>query len=432
MKRLFALVLLLLFLSASFLNAKEWYNNVQYLERIPKTNLGDILKTRPGSGGNLPMVVSLASNNSPTVDIASAVLSAPLYAYSPIAGMAGQYVLGKGLQSAVDLVSAYNEGHLQQVPLFNDVIEDTFGSESQTIVPGDVIATSGGNKSVSGGTITTCLSVQFIENATSFGAGYIIHGTTLYQIGPDAHPNADDDECRFTPSPKFSLTSTTNPPTWPRSIPSLLNLPLAQQLADSLSQKINSELNNFTNALKDLLTKFPQYVPDPPNVTNQDVAYNSNQEIYDNRQETIDYLTNQYNNAVTNNNSELAQYYQDKIQEEQARQEEEQAKEEKEETFSPIADDPFKTPYDPGPFDIPTRFTSFMANVKTSGLFSFSSGFFNSLPADGSPIYTIEAGQYGTHTVDLSETLSAGLAVLKTVFLLLFGFLSIRVVVLKR
>ena len=97
-----------------------------------------------------------------------------------------------------------------------------------------------------------------------------------------------------------------------------------------------------------------------------------------------------------------------------------------------VSNMPFEEAYNPGAFDIPTRFTSFLNNIKSSGLFSFSSSFFNSLPGGGSPIYTVEAGTYGTHTIDLSETMSTGLTVLKTVLLLLFGFLSIRVVILKR
>ncbi|MDY0050285.1 MAG: hypothetical protein RBR73_06015, partial [Halothiobacillaceae bacterium] len=102
------------------------------------------------------------------------------------------------------------------------------------------------------------------------------------------------------------------------------------------------------------------------------------------------------------------------------------------ETFDPVVAAPFESPYDPGSFDIPARFTTFLNNVKSTSLFSFSSSYFNSLPGGGSPIYTVEAGTYGTHTVDLSETMGTGLAVLKTVLLLLFGFLSIRVVILKR
>ena len=102
------------------------------------------------------------------------------------------------------------------------------------------------------------------------------------------------------------------------------------------------------------------------------------------------------------------------------------------ETFTDVPLSGFANPYNPGPFDIPDRFDTFLANVAGTGLFSLPSQYFNSLPGGGSPTYTIEAGTYGTHTVDLSETMGTGLTVLKTVLLLCFAFLSIRVVVLKR
>jgi hypothetical protein len=119
---------------------------------------------------------------------------------------------------------------------------------------------------------------------------------------------------------------------------------------------------------------------------------------------------------------------------EAAKAEAEAAKPEPEvENFSPISASPFENAYDPGEFDIAARFTTFLDNVKTSGLFSFSSAFFNSLPGGGSSTYTINGGDtFGTHTIDLSDTLSGGLAVLKTILLACFGFLSIRAVIMKR
>jgi len=102
------------------------------------------------------------------------------------------------------------------------------------------------------------------------------------------------------------------------------------------------------------------------------------------------------------------------------------------ETFSPVGVSSFGQPYNPGAFDIPARFTTFVNRVKASPLFSFSNGFFSSLPGGGSPIYEIDAGQYGHHTIDLSQTMSTGLAVLKTILLACFGFLSIRAVIMKR
>ena len=102
------------------------------------------------------------------------------------------------------------------------------------------------------------------------------------------------------------------------------------------------------------------------------------------------------------------------------------------ETYTDVPLSGFEEPYNPGPFDIPDRFDTFLANVAGTGLFSLPSQYFNSLPGGGSPVYTVEAGTYGTHTIDLSETMGTGLAVLKTVLLLCFAFLSVRVVVLKR
>ncbi len=111
----------------------------------------------------------------------------------------------------------------------------------------------------------------------------------------------------------------------------------------------------------------------------------------------------------------------------------EEAQKDNEETFSKISDSPFSNSYNPGQFDIPTRFTTFLQNVKTSGLFSFSSSFFNSLPGGGSPQLTIDGGQtFGSHTFDFSQSLGGGLAILKSVLLALFGFLSVRAVIMKR
>lgn len=71
--------------------------------------------------------------------------------------------------------------------------------------------------------------------------------------------------------------------------------------------------------------------------------------------------------------------------------------------------------------------------MKASPLFSFSQGFFNSLPSGGSPSFTIEGGEtFGTHTVNLEQTMGPGLQVLNSVLLLIFAFLSIRVIILKR
>ncbi len=104
------------------------------------------------------------------------------------------------------------------------------------------------------------------------------------------------------------------------------------------------------------------------------------------------------------------------------------------ETFTSITSSGFGESYGTDEFDIPGRFTTFMTNVKSSGLFSFSSDFFESLPGGGSSTYEIDGGETfgGQHTIDLSETFAGGLAVIKTVLLAVFGFLSIRAIIMKR
>lgn len=106
-----------------------------------------------------------------------------------------------------------------------------------------------------------------------------------------------------------------------------------------------------------------------------------------------------------------------------------------EETFTGINPEGFTEGYQATEynFDIPGRFDSFLNNVKSSGLFSFSSGFFNSIPGGGSPVFTINGGQtFGSHSIDFSETMTTGLAVLKSILMACFGFLSIRAIIMKR
>lgn len=104
-----------------------------------------------------------------------------------------------------------------------------------------------------------------------------------------------------------------------------------------------------------------------------------------------------------------------------------------EEVFVGVPAPSFDTPYSPGEFDIGTRFTTFQNALKSSPLFSFSSGFFNGLPSGGSSVYTFDGGDtFGSHTVDLSSSFGTGLAVLKALLLVCFGFLSIRAIIMKR
>ncbi len=101
-------------------------------------------------------------------------------------------------------------------------------------------------------------------------------------------------------------------------------------------------------------------------------------------------------------------------------------------SYSPIGNNSFLTPYGKEGGDISNRFNQFLNNIENSDLFSFSADFFDSLPSGGSSTYTIEAGQYGTHEVNLEESFGSGLPILKSILLVCFGFLSIRAIIMKR
>ena len=344
MKRLIALVLILLFPSLSFATTKEWYNSPQYLTKIPKTNLGTAVLTRPGSGNALPMVVSMASNNSASVDIAAGILSVPLYAYSPIAGMAGQYVLGKGLQAAVDLAGTYADGTLESNPTFKSLVDQTLNiPESPSVgdtVDSQTFSCLSSKKKISG------ISTSSFDSDTLPDDTCGEWQATKYYI--ISTPGSNPIHAYRIGLLRYNFSLSTDPVSYPVEKPSQLSPTLLSQLAQRIASEIAANTETMKDAISDLLKNNPNLIPETPQITNYDIQNTANQDIYDNRQESIDYYTNKYNEAVTNNNTELSNYYQDKIQEEQARQEEEQAKETKEESFSPISDNPFDEPYSPG------------------------------------------------------------------------------------
>jgi hypothetical protein len=205
---------------------------------------------------------------------------------------------------------------------------------------------------------------------------------------------------------------------------------------EGLKNALSNPSPQIVQEIKDLIKNAPvekQIVTSDPAPTSSPappvtaISESARNEFFTNNTTNI---YNEYNNVANNSESTYNDIEAAKAAAETAKQQEEEKEEE--EKFANISDNPFVEPYNPGEYDIPARFTSFLNTVKSSGLFSFSSGFFNSLPGGGSPVYEIEAGQYGHHTIDLSQTLSIGLAVLKTVLLACFGFLSIRAVIMKR
>ena len=225
-----------------------------------------------------------------------------------------------------------------------------------------------------------------------------------------------------------SLSNTINPISYPSVEPALDYDSLKAQLAQANLDAATA--NEILKAVQELPSaqKITSADPNPTSVPSPQPSPITNNDISNFFTANTTNVYNEYLNTVNNagdvNTAQAAA--------ELAKAQEEEANKETEEKFNPLDANSFQTPYNPGAFDIPTRFSSFLQTVKLSGVFSFSSAYFNSIPGGGSSSYNINAGRYGTHTVDLSDTMSTGLAVLKSILLACFGFLSIRAIIMKR
>lgn len=387
-------------------------------------------------------------------------LTVPLVAYKKLAVQGGEILLGKTVTALLDAKKAFDDNVLQGYTALSGLIDNYFGADQPAnIVPGtSVLGPLGTCGATSSRVITGCTAYNYTiwaDQASTLcqsqcsinSAGdscFSASGSKLIRFGAGGVGDGGRAYLKFS---ECGTNWTDQPENYPPpGVPDILPPEDVPGLADKFAEAapINPDVKKD---LDDLLKDHPEYwpfantpavLPEPNNdisdyppaqpITAADVKQWAQGQSAVAQQDYIDTLQDLVaaNPTDTGLASELAKALAELAQQ-QAEDIEEAA-----DTYDPISDNPFGEAYNPGNFNIPARFTTFLNNVKSTGLFSFSSSFFNSLPGGGSPVYTVEAGQYGTHIVDLSETLGAGLAVLKTVLLLLFGFLSIRVVILKR
>lgn len=372
-------------------------------------------------------------------------LTRSMWMFSPVVQTGTQYLIGKPGVAILDTLKAAKANAFNNYSalksIFDQWYDDTFGpsypigsthdeifgctasnGQNMTVASISSVHKSISNNYPSPRTICLAAAVQNVENEVK----------TTYANGTF---RVDYDLVSYSYTTTLDPTTPKDEPDFDKALADDLTDYLANNMSGSvgaaLDQLMSDQPGLFVFSEPALVPENPidisDYPPAQP-INPVDLAFLGNQIIGQGMQDYIDQLQDLVNADPTNTalQAQLAEALRD-----QAVQQGEEIKEIPE-TFDSISDSPFDSPYETGTFDIPARFSSFMNNVQGSGLFSFSSGFFNSLPGGGSPVYTIEAGQYGTHIVDLSSTLGTGLAVLKTVLLLLFGFLSIRVVILKR
>ena len=459
MKRVFLLGLVFCLLSFSISSAEvaEYKEASTYLSDI--ANLGNINPSSPdrqyfmiSGSADIPVdpnVKPLPGNEFIKKDESSYQfdgrnVTASVDVFKKIAASAGEIILGKTLTAVLDIKQALDDGAFQGFPALSGLIDDYFGADSgQSPVPGDVI----GPDSFDGADLTQCSGKIVSSNYVGWSCFSTPKTAECYSSTQlRTYVSDGGSACPYGYYWSIHTIQTTDEPQNypPPGVPEVLppaDIPgLSDKFAEAVSVNpdVAGELDDLMENNPDLWgissIDGPLSAPNndisdyPPGrgITGQDVNQWAQGQSAISQQALVDTLQGlvDVNPGDAGLAAELA-----KAQADQAQQEAEDVKD----SFEAIGTgDSFQSPYNPGDFAISDRFSSFLNNVQGSGLFSFSSGFFNSLPGGGSPVYTVQAGQYGIHTVDLSETLGTGLAVLKTVLLLLFGFLSIRVVILKR
>lgn len=362
---------------------------------------------------------------------------------------AGKAVLvGKAVTAALDLKKAYNSGLLAQYGALWQSIKDFFtpapGATDEHPANGDTFSCSNGNfKANSEPRVTGGVYMPPVIPAGCMPGGY------RWFVKRDPPSCTSTGACLYQTWTVTAIPSD-DPITWPppSGLPEDLTPQQTKELGNRITQgaagnpQIAQDLDNLMKdhpeawAMPDAAAApaapndMTDYPPAQP-ITAADLKQYASQAAGEAQQAYIDklkeLLAQDPNNLALQ--AELAKALADQAKE-NAEEVEEQADDP---TFPQISDSQFSEPYSPGEFDIGRRFSDFLDRIKSTGLFSFSNGFFNSLPSGGSPVIEINGGEtFGHHTIDLSQTMNAGLAVLRTIFLCIFGFLSIRVVILKR
>ncbi|HAY20635.1 MAG TPA: hypothetical protein DCY27_00380 [Desulfobacterales bacterium] len=405
------------------------------LTKIPTANISDSIKNLfSGPVGSTLVPTTMALRSDSAAEMVAQLCTIPVYAYNPALGTAASFAVGLAFESSLDIKKAFEAGAFWQSPSLAEVANSAL--QTNTFVPPDSnsILFYNGKKwifylvIVNGAELFVPSNVQmehgpFITD-TGSSLTYVYYKDN-YEYLPNLY-KAKAYQYEFRPLSLEDHRPANYPPS---SIPSELSPTQVQSLKDALAQFLSNPATRsaLQTALKDLIKNFPEHWSQPAPITAEELKQFFATNNYNNNQQYIDNLTNLINNTEGDTTYLRAEL--ERAKNEQAKEEAEKL----EDTYPPIASSGFAVPYNPGEYDIPARFDDFLDTVKSSGLFSFSSSFFNSLPGGGSPVYTVDGGQtFGTHTIDLSQTMSAGLAVLKTILLACFGFLSIRAVIMKR
>lgn len=381
-------------------------------------------------------VTKIAQSPAGTFVADTTTLKVPIVAYSTIVRAGVESAYGYATSIPWDFKTAWNNGMFEAVPAIQTIASATFPS---TVLPpalGAVAASFTPCGPYAGVTKQRFLSrtVQHFgyRAATSVPApvcsnGLNVHIENAVLLYAGAY-EWDSVETRWTPATAPDEVVNYPPPAG--GVPETLTDMQAEQLAANLAAAqsdifIRDALQNAVAANPGLLSAPAVQGAAIPADAIPDLAVQVADAA---KQQQIDTLKE----AVLADPSNIPlQAELEKAIAEQAQQKADDIKDAPE-TYAPLNVAAFAVPYSPGAFNIPARLTGFFNTVKASPIFSFSTSFFSSLPTGGDSTFTIDGGTYGTHTVDVAETMAPGLVFLSKLFLVVFGFLSIRTIILKR
>ncbi len=377
---------------------------------------------------------------------------------------AGGYVIGKAVQGVFDLSKAFSENVLSSYSNLYSTVQDFFSSNaydeptvSEPNLPiGTILKTPDGRQI----RITYDRGIRNVSNP-SVSQGVTVFSTYI-QYRYDYRVVGSKIYATFH---EYDFEYVVVPVEVPEVLDPDMETPLAGAIVDAAKANpgVSKDLDSLMQSRPDLWafpdsaslpsqtapgSKIEDYPPAWPITPSQITAWSASQGIAA-QQSLVDRLEGlvaanpsdiSLQNDLAREKSRLEQMQAAAVNDiskaeavEQAAADQAVSEDGKPETFETLETSVSWDPYNPGEFDIPARFTAMLNTVKGTALFSFSSGFFESLPTGGSSLVTFEGGDtFGNHTVDLSDTLETGLIAFRAVVMVIFGFLAIRAVIMKR
>ncbi len=269
-----------------------------------------------------------------------------------------------------DLKKAYDNSWFHNDATLKPVVDSAFPS-AEFPSSGDVLSIQGSNFSVSGSWSYQGYLPQSVFDQTpgTFSLGPKLRSnnqrTQLQRLGAELGSG-------YFALYIINITPSTAPVTFPATGPQPGSALTPQQLTD-LANKFATAIANdplVRQALETMVNQHPELINRPYPISNQDVNNYKNNNITAALNQASTTISNISNANPTDTAAATAS----------ANASANVTINENKETFDKVPAKAFATPYAKDEVNFTNRLNTFFTNVKSSPLFSFSQGFFNSIP----------------------------------------------------